>query len=92
MADNDKKEWQKKIPEFTTKFIHDDALEIGIEIFGPKKFVQVYESYFHTLSAALLIIKAFPELTEIIGLELRKKQKNIQETIENILKEKEKHV
>lgn len=91
MADNDKKEWQKKIPEFTTKFIHDDALEIGIEIFGPKKFVQVYESYFHTLSAALLIVKAFPELTEVIGLELRKKQKNIQETIENILKEKEKH-
>ena len=78
--------------------IHDEiypwrcTLEVGIEIFGPKKFVQVYESYFHTLSAALLIIKAFPELTEVIRLELRKKQKNIQETIENILKEKEKHM
>ncbi len=37
MADNDKKEWQKKIPAFTTKFVHDDALEVGIEIYGPKK-------------------------------------------------------
>ncbi len=92
MASNDKREWQKKIPEFTTKFIHDDEIEVGIEIFGPKEFVDVYESYFHTLSAVLLIIKAFPELTEVIRLELRKKQDDIQETIENILKEKEKHV
>lgn len=92
MADNDKKEWQKKIPVFTTKFVHDDALEVGIEIYGPKNLVEVYESYFHTVSAALLIIKAFPELTEVIRLELRKKQMNIQETIENILKEKERHM
>lgn len=92
MVNNDKKKWQKKIPEFTTKYVHDDALEIGIEIFGPKKFVDVYESYFHTLSAALLTIKAFPELTEIISLELRKKQMNIQKTIENILREKERHI
>lgn len=33
MADNHKKEWQKKIPEFATKFVHDDTLEIGIEIY-----------------------------------------------------------
>jgi len=92
MVDNDKKEWQKKIPEFTTEFVYDEALEIGADIYGPKKFVDVYESYFHTLSAALLIIKAFPELTEVISLELRKKQTDIQETIENILKEKEKHI
>lgn len=92
MVDNDKREWQKKIPEFTTKFVHDDDLEAGIEIYGPKEFVEVYESYFHTLSAALLAIKAFPELTEVISLELRKKQTDIQETIENILKEKEKHI
>lgn len=91
MVDNDKKEWQKKIPEFTTKFVHDDDLEVGIEIYGPKEFVAVYESYFHTLSATLLAVKAFPELTEIIRLELRKKQTDIQETIENILKEKERH-
>ncbi len=70
MVDNDKKEWQKKIPEFTTKFVHDDALEVGIEIYGPKNLVEVYESYFHTVSAALLI--AFPELTEVIRLEKSK--------------------
>jgi hypothetical protein len=92
MVDNDKKEWQKKIPEFTTKFVHDYDLEVGIEIYGPKEFVKVYESYFHTLSAALLAIKAFPELTEVISLELRKKQADIQETIGNILKEKERHM
>lgn len=92
MVDNDKKEWQKKIPEFITKFVHEEELETGIEIFGPKKFVEVYESYFHTLTAALLMIKAFPELTEVISLELRKKQMDIQKTIENILKEKERHI
>lgn len=73
MVDNDKREWQKKIPEFTTEFVYDDASEIGTDIYGPKELVQVYESYFHTLSAALLVMKAFPELTEVIRLELRKK-------------------
>jgi len=92
MVDNGKREWQKKIPEFTTKFVHDDDLEVGIEIYGPKEFVEVYESYFYTLSAVLLTIKAFPELTEVIRLELRKKQADIQETIGNILKEKERHM
>lgn len=91
MDDNDKREWQKKIPEFTKKFLHEEELEIGIEIFGNKKYTDVYESYFHTLTAALIVIKAFPELTEIIRLELRKKQTEIQETIENILKEKQKN-
>ncbi len=89
---DDKREWQKKIPEFVTKFVHDDDLEIGIEIYGPKNFAEVYESYFHTISAALLIIKAFPELTDVIRLELRKNQTNIAETIENILREKGKHL
>lgn len=91
MSNGEKREWQKNIPEFTKKFIHEDDLEIGIEIFGNKKYADVYESYFHTLSAALLVIKAFPELTDIIRLELRKKQVDIQETIENILKEKQKN-
>ncbi len=64
MVDNDKKELQKKIPEFTTEFVYDDALEIGADIYGPKEFVAVYESYFHTLSADLLAIKAFPDIYE----------------------------
>ncbi len=91
MADSDKREWQKNIPEFIKKFVHEDELEIGIEIFGNKKYTDIYESYFHTLSAALLVVKAFPELTDIVRLELRKKQVEIQETIENILKEKQKY-
>ena len=89
---NDKREWQKKIPEFVTKFVHDDNLEVGIEIYGPKEFADVYESYFHTISAALLIVKAFPELNDIIRIELRKNQDNITDTIKKILEEKEKHI
>jgi len=89
---DDKREWQKKIPEFATKFVHDDDLEVGIEIYGPKEFIDVYESYFHTVSAALLIVKAFPELKDIIRIELRKNQDNIANTIKKILEEKEKHI
>jgi len=89
---NDKREWQKKIPEFVTKFVHDDNLEVGIEIYGPKDAAEVYESYFHTISAALLIVKAFPELKDIIRIELRKNQDNIQNAIKKILEEKEKHI
>lgn len=89
---NDKREWQKKIPEFVTKFVHDDNLEVGIEIYGPKEFAEVYESYFHTLSASLLIVKAFPELKDIIRIELRKNQDNVTNAIKKILEEKEKHI
>lgn len=89
---NDKREWQKKIPEFITKFVHDDDLEVGIEIYGPKEFAEVYESYFHTISGALLMVKAFPELKDIIRLELRKNQGNIANAMKDILEEKEKHV
>ena len=89
---NDKREWQKKIPEFVTKFVHDDNLEVGIEIYGPKEFTDVYESYFHTISAALLIVKAFPELKDIVRIELRKDQENITNAIKQILEEKEKHI
>lgn len=42
---NDKREWQKKIPEFVTKFVHDDDLEVGIEIYGPKEFAEVYSQW-----------------------------------------------
>lgn len=89
---NDKKEWQKQIPEFVTKFVHDDNLEVGIEIYGPKEFAEVYESYFHTLSGALLMVKAFPELKDIIRIELRKNQDNIANAIKKILEEKERYV
>ena len=71
---------------------HDDHLEVGIEIYGPKEFIDVYESYFHTISAALLIIKAFPELKDIVRIELRKNQENITNAIQKILEEKEKHI
>ena len=57
-----------------------------------KDAADVYESYFHTISASLLIIKAFPELKDIVRIELRKNQDNITNTIKKILEEKEKHI
>ena len=57
-----------------------------------KDAADTYESYFHTISAALLIVKAFPELKDIVRIELRKNQENITNTIKKILEEKEKHI
>ncbi|MCZ7356669.1 MAG: hypothetical protein O8C66_02100 [Candidatus Methanoperedens sp.] len=67
-------------------------LESQIIVFSPKEYIEVYESWFHTLTGVLVFLKCNPELKDILKAELVRHQNEIVLQLIEIIEEKQKHV
>jgi hypothetical protein len=67
-------------------------LDAQITVFSPKEYIEVYESWFHTLTGVLVFLKCNPELKDILKAELTRHQNEIVLQLIKIMEEKQKHV
>jgi hypothetical protein len=80
---------ESKFEEYN--FYH-PLLDSQITVFSPKEYIEVYESWFHTLTGVLVFMKYNPELKDILKAELARHQNEIALQVINIIDEKQKHV